>query len=249
MKQYIVAGALLLLIVSTMIFLFTQSDAEKSVIIVKAVDIKGCNMLSEDDYLAFVSMTLFPTQEKISLAVIKDRFHKHPYVQSARIEVHSDNSLTVHLIEKNIVANILIDNEIYFYSIDRQVIPHLKNTRSVDFPLIMSDEVSKPAMNKIIKNQSLENSLKIIFAAKNYSDDLYQKISQIFTEREKLKISLSHIDSEIYFDPDKIPSNVIALTKLIERFRENPELDQNFIKIDFRFADHIFLTKKEVIGI
>ncbi len=237
------------MLVSTLIFLFTQSIEEKSTIIVQSVDIQGNKLLSKADYLKFVSMTEFPAKEKIAIAVIKDRFSKHPYVQNARIEVHSDKSLTVHLEEKEIVANILIEGEMFFYTINRQVVPHLKNSRMIDFPLIMTDRVSKKSVNKVLRSENLENCLQVIFASKIYSQELYQKISQIFSSNEELKIALSNLDSEIFFNPNSIPSNIIALSEVVEKLNNNSELKQSFTKIDFRFEDHIFLIKKELVGI
>lgn len=249
MKQYLVTGILFAFVFSVIIFLFTQTENEKSAHIVKSIDIKGCKMLDKDDYLQFISMTKFPSKEKISLAVIKDRFLKHPYVENARIEIHYDKSLTAHLTEKTIVANVLVEGKMRFYSSEREILPHLKNTRVIDFPMIMSNDLSRVSANKVFKSEQMENALELIFSAKIFSTELYQKISQISSDENELRIALTDFDGEIIFSAEQIPANTIALGRVVEKFGMNQEFNTLFTKMDFRFNDHIFLTKKELVGI
>lgn len=249
MKQYLVTGILFVLVLSVIIFLFTQTENEKSSHIVKSIDIKGCKMLGKQDYLKFISMTIFPSKEKISLAIIKDRFLKHPYVENARIEIHYDKSLTVHLTEKEIIANVLVEGTMHFYSSKREILPHLKNTRIIDFPLVMSNDLSQASANKVFKSEKMENALELIISAKIFSKELYQKISQISSDENELRIALTDFDGEIIFSSEQIPANIIALGRMVEKFGMNQEFKTLYTKMDFRFDDHIFLTKKEVIGI
>lgn len=249
MKRYLVAGILFVFVFSVIIFLFSQAENEKSSRIVKSIDIKGCKMLGKEDYLNFISMTKFPSKEKISLAVIKDRFLKHPYVKNARVEIHYDKSLTIHLKEKEIVANVLVEGKMHFYSSEREILPLLKNTRVIDFPLIMSHDLSKASANKVFNSERMESALEFIFSAKILSTELYQKISQISSDENELRIALTDFDGEIIFGTKQIPANIIALGRMVEKFGMDQEFKTLFTKMDFRFDDHIFLTKKELVGI
>src|SRR3972149_1511595 len=100
---------------------------------IEMIELTGNNLLSGNDYLSFSKLDNPDNgYEKLSLAVIKDRIEKHPYVKNADVELSDFKNVKIFLTEKKIMAVVLSGAEPYLISEDFQVLPLLTNTKFVD---------------------------------------------------------------------------------------------------------------------
>lgn len=215
------------------------------------IELTGNNLLSEAEYLEFTRLNDVSAYEQLTLAILKDRFEKHPYVMRADIKINSKKKAIINITEKTIIAFLISDNKQFFITDKYQVLPLFINTRFVDFPII-----SNPVVHNVIKPLSFIKeadtfeAFKIIEAAKNIDAELFRSISEInLRYGGDIIITVSDLNTPVIFGSNEPAKKVSYLHSFWNEIVKKNLINEKYEYIDLRFDRHIYLGKEEATGI
>lgn len=229
--------------------IFTESEVVKQRF--STIELNGNNLLSEADYLSFTRLEDSSEYGNLTLAVVKNRFDKHPYVLKADVAINSKNKAVVNIFEKNIISFLFSDNKQFFVTDKYQLLPLFSNTRFVDYPIISNPLIineMKP-MGRL-KEKNIFEAFKIIEAAKNVNIELYRKISEInLRNGGDIIITVSGLNSPVIFGRNEPAKKISYLNSFITEISDKNFLKEQYEYIDLRYDRHIYLGKAETTGI
>ncbi len=239
-----IPGALLFVILISALFyliFFSHKKANKGEI--KMIKISGNNLLPSLDYLKFAKLENSSNYVKLTLADIRTRIEKHPYVQKADVAYEGNNEVKIYLKEKVIEAVIIIDGEPHFITEDFQILPMLPDIKMLDMPVI-----SNPLLNEkvgqlsYIRTDDITEAFKIIDAAKLTNVNMYRKLSEInLRNGGDIILTFSGIKPPILFGKGEDAEKMVYLDTIWDGMILGNDLVNNSEYIDLRFSNEIFV--------
>ena len=140
-----ILGTLFFLVLISFLFyliLLPKKNIKRNI---KEIELSGNKFLIANDYLKQTKLSGIKDYNDISLAVIKDRLEKHPYISRADVELKG-NKILAYVKERKMIAIIIKANSIYFVSDNFEILPLMPKTKLIDLPVI-----SNPANNDDVK--------------------------------------------------------------------------------------------------
>ena len=110
-----ILGTLFFLVLISFLFyliLLPKKNIKRNI---KEIELSGNKFLIANDYLKQTKLSGIKDYNDISLAVIKDRLEKHPYILRADVELKG-NKILAYVKERKMIAIIIKANSIYFVS-------------------------------------------------------------------------------------------------------------------------------------
>ena len=135
-KIKIIGTGIFLVLVLGFIYLIYYSNKVDTNEVIESVKVTGNKMLTENDYLTFTKLLEISNKNKFSLAVIKSRFEKHPYVQRADVKFINKGEVLVYLAEKKIYGVIINGSNALFAAEGFEIVPVFSNTKMFDIPVL-----------------------------------------------------------------------------------------------------------------
>lgn len=204
------------------------------------IELSGNKFLIDNDYLKQTKLSDVRNFNNISLAVIKDRLEKHPYILRADVELKG-NKIFAYVVERKMIAIILKKTDIYFVSDNFEILPLMPKTKLIDLPVI-----SNPASNDdvkpfaIIKNNGLLDALKIIEAIKLTDQRMLNHLSEInLRNGGDIVLTFSGYPVPIIFGRGEEARKMVYLESLWEN-KDLNNMIKNSSYIDLRFAGNIY---------
>lgn len=177
-KQKIVGILFMLLLLSALgyISLFRSAEIKNKV---EIINIEGNEYLTREQYLDYARLNKVSDYKLLSLAVIKDRLEKHPFVDNADVKFKNKNEVLVILKEKKFEAIVLSGSEEYLISERFEIIP-VSLFKSMDLPVIVNPQLIKKIKKfAVLKTDDLISAFKMIETAKLINKDLYSGLAEI----------------------------------------------------------------------
>ncbi len=146
---------------------------------INKIEISGNKFLIGDDYLKQTKLSDILDYNGMSLAVIKDRLEKHPYIAKADVELKG-NEIHAYITERKMIAIIIKRTDIYFVSDNFEILPLMPKTKLIDLPVISNPEnTDNVEAFTFIKNNGLLDALKIIETIKLTNQTMLSRLSEI----------------------------------------------------------------------
>ncbi len=213
------------------------------------IKIQGNKYLDENVYLKYSKLENFTEVTELSIALIRDRIEKHPYVKNLDVVVVERGIAEVTIFEKKMDA-ILLDNSQQYMITDRaEIIPLITSTRHLDLPVIVrnSKKIKIKLFEDASSNEDLFSALKIISTAELYDKDLYNSISEInLNKKNEISVQISGISSPIYFGNENQIEKTVFLSKIFKHMKSN-NLSDYLNYVDLRYNDLVYLGFDEQI--
>jgi cell division septal protein FtsQ len=239
-----ILGTILFIILSLcLIYLtfFTVEKTNKGGI--EMIEIAGNSLLSENDYLSFCNLDDISHYSNLTLPVIKDRLEKHPYVQTADVELKDYNKVRVVLTEKKIMAVVLSGTDPYFIAGNFIVLPLMQNTKFSDLTVISNPrESNKLKPLSLFKNNDMVNAFKIIDAARLTNVNILKRLSEInLRNGGDIVLTFSGIKAPVVFGRGEEAKKMVYLEIMWESIIEGKNFVDEADYIDLRFANEVYV--------
>ncbi|QQS34917.1 MAG: hypothetical protein IPM56_11665 [Ignavibacteriales bacterium] len=207
----------------------------------EVIELTGCNLLSENDYLAFAKLNELSRLKNITPAIVKDRLEKHPYIQNADVLFEGTKKIKAYVQEKSIKALLIGGSDPFLITNRFELLPILVNTRAVDLPVINNmkyDEGIKP--QAIVRTEELIEAFKIIDAAALTDHNLVKKLSEINLRKGgDIILSFSGLNSPVIFGRGKEAKKILALKAIMSTLNQDIVAVSEYL--DFRFDNAVYL--------
>jgi len=238
---------LLLIILGVIGFLaFTLEESEINDII--HIEIFGNKYLSKEEYLKYSQLTNLDNTSKLSIALIRDRLEKHPYIKNIDVLIVERGIAQIKIFEKKMDAILLNDSKQFMITDNAEVIPFLSSTRNIDLPVIIKNgfKESINVFGNACKDENLFCALKILSTAELYDKKLYKSISEInLSKGDNISLQLVEIQSPIYFGKKNEIEKTVYLSKIFKHMNGN-SLTEYLNYVDLRFNDLVYLGFDEL---
>jgi cell division protein FtsQ len=239
----ILGTLLFVVLISGLFYLIFFPNKKTSKGEIKMIKISGNNLLPSVDYLKFTKLENISSYGKLTLAAIRDKFEKHPYVQKADVAYEGNNEVKVYIKEKKIEGVIIIDGEPHFISEDFQILPMLPDIKMLDVPVISNPQINdKVSSLSYVRTDDIVEAFKIIEAAKLTNINMYKKLSEInLRNGGDIILTFSGIKPPVFFGRGEDAKKVVYLNVIWGGMVHGNDLVDSSEYIDLRFSSEIFV--------
>ncbi|MCB0732018.1 MAG: cell division protein FtsQ/DivIB [Ignavibacteriae bacterium] len=235
---------LMVSIIGLLAFSLESSDINE----ISTIKIIGNKYLEEDEYLKYSQLMGKLVNNEITIALIRDRLEKHPYIENIDVVILERGIAQVQVFEKKMDAVLLGNSTKYIITNRAEVLPLLPTTSNINLPVIVSTEKNDKIKNftSATNCERLYSALKIISTAEIYDTNLYENISEIdLLESDELALHLSNFSYPIYFGTKNEIEKTVYLSKLYRHMQGN-KLTEYLSYIDLRFNEMVYLGFNEL---
>ena len=244
MKNLGKISGLIFMSLSILLIVYLSFSLErKDDVKISVIELNGDNHLKKDQYFKFANLDKTNEYGNLTLALIKDRLEKHPYVKYAEVKFDGQNKVTVNIFEKTIDAILIIDGKQNFITDNLELIPFLPFTNKVNYPVVSNPFIT--ANNKNIKMINKESDvitgLKILTTLKLINPGLYEELSEIDLRKGKdIVMFFSNLDYPIVMGRKNEIRKTLYLNSLWS-YLKGKEVNNYMNYIDLRFNEHVYL--------
>jgi hypothetical protein len=236
-------GVILLAAIFSGILYLTLSKQNSEKEVYREIKLSGNHILPVTDYLTNSKLDDEKELSVISLQEIKSRIEKHPYLLNA--EVHSDGNgvVIINVIEKKILAVLLVVSGPYLITEKFDLISMNKNSDISNLPVISNASLTEEDIkNSDVKNSQLICAFKIIDAAKFVGNKMYNDLAEInLREGGDVILKFSGVRFPIILGKGSEGEKVLILSCIWNGIKNQDELFDNCNYVDLRFSNKIFI--------
>ena len=214
---------------------------------IKVIDIQGSKLLPADQYYKFAKLDDSGKFENLSLAIIKSRIEKHPYVNYAVVKYDGNDKVTVDIKEKNIEAIVFKNEQQLLITKNFQLLPILPFTKQIDYPVFSNPRVNRKLKvnENLNKNIDIITSFKIISTLKYVSPELHDLLSEIDLRNGKdIMLTFSSLPYPIVIGRGNEIRKTLYFSTLWNYLKGN-ELNSLMNYVDLRYDNHVYLGLME----
>ncbi len=237
---------LFVIIVTALSFTAISSGRKDDAKQIKSILVSGNHLLPQNSYLDFAKLLDVKNSPEVNLSIVRDRLEKHPFISSAEVEISESGNVRANLVEKNILAVLIIDGQTYLMSDEQQMLPQM-DIRKLDFPIINNPRHGKQykVLNYLESSEIIE-AYNILLAAKAVDEEMFKRLSEInLNHGGDVTLTFSEIHPVIKFGCGAIPKKIIELEKIWSEIKnQNSELSQSDY-LDLRYLNQIYFLKAE----
>lgn len=243
MRGKILSIAVFVVLISCILYAVIFLDEKTNKGVITMIEVSGSSLLTEKDYMLFTKLNESSYYDELSLAVIKDRLEKHPYIKNAEVQLSGSDKVKAVLEEKNIYAVILSESDAYFITEKFEILPIFSNTKFVDLPVI-SNPASAEEISplKLCRHEDIERAFKIIDAIKNTNEKISKKLSEINLRKGgDIILTFSGIKAPIIFGKSEEAKKIVYLEIIWETMMDGKSDINESEYIDLRFANEVYV--------
>jgi cell division septal protein FtsQ len=177
------------------------------------------------------------------LLAIKDRFEKHPYIQTADVRYDGNGKVIVKLHEKTFESMLLDSTGQYLLTEKLQMLPVLPQTKKIDFPVISNPFIPNgiKVLTSFKKNYDLVTAAKIISTVKLLNQELYDNLSSIDLQNGgDVILNFSNFDYSVIVGRGNEIRKVISFNNFWS-YLKGKEIIKHMEYVDLRYSGHIYL--------
>jgi cell division protein FtsQ len=207
----------------------------------EVIELSGYNLLSENDYLAFAKLHEISKLKNISLAVVKDRLEKHPYILRADVVFEGTKKIKAYITEKSIKALLIGGSDPFLVTSRFQLLPIFANTRSIDLPVISNPKYDEGLKSlSIIRTDEMIEAFRIIDAADVTDDKLFKKLAEINLRKGgDIVLTFSGLNYPVIFGRGNEAKKILTLRTVLNNQKNNfAEMSEY---LDFRFSNAVYV--------
>jgi cell division septal protein FtsQ len=212
-----------------------------------AIEITGCKLLSEAEYLAFSGLKDESSLKEVTLQSVKNEFEKHPYVAKADVEYDGIDKIIVELHERNFMAVIFQKQELKLVTEDFETIAMIKNTEFYELPIIANPRSIKIKSEPVkTSDEDLKHAFRIIDAIKASDGDMYQELAEINLHNGgDVILTFTGLRIPVIFGRGKEAKKILILKSLWNELHASKNIFSEIEYVDLRFNNQILIGKKE----
>jgi cell division protein FtsQ len=229
-----------------LIYLSISLESDRNYIITE-IEINGNHYLDADVYFEFAGLKEASKYKELTLAIIKDRIEKHPYVLYTELNIKKSKKVLIELHEKEFASIVLKNEKRYLVTSDLEIVPIISHTKHLDFPVIVNPGVSKEykKFSKVRNGENILAALKIQETFKVVNPELHHSLSGIDLRNGRdIIITFSILDFPVVIGKGNEIKKVIYFNEMWNSIK-NQDIIRLLDYIDLRFYNHIYLGINE----
>lgn len=240
--EKILSFLFLLLLVGVGGYLLFVPAKEMNQLKINSIALYGNNFFSKTEYLKYAHLDEKNKYENLSLAVIKSRIEKHPYVKKAEVIIKEKNNILITITEKKLVAFVAAKEKQYYSTDNFEVLPYMGSISFLDIPLITNINLNNDlSFMSINKNKELIEAYKIIEASSLINKNIEKNISEInLNNGGNIILRFTGVSFPIILGKNVESSKICAIESLWSSLIENGRFS-NAEYLDMRFNNKIFI--------
>ena len=247
-----ILGLLLFIVLIVWIFILSVTSERKELDKqISSISVTGNHLLNENEYLSFAKLNKSERLKDVTLPIIKSRLEKHPYIKRANVEFSGNSEVHIDLIEKDIKAVVVNDNNLFLASANFEILPLMPNTKINDIPVItnLNNDVLI-RKNEMLKTPELVEAFKVMDAAELTNEDLSRRLSEInMRNGGDIILLFSGIRPPVILGKGYTAKKILEFDQLLNGEDSNKEIVMNSSYIDLRFKNEIFLGNYDKTGL
>lgn len=239
-----ITGTLLFVSMLLGVLYFSVISGEENAGKIDKILLTGNRILSREFYLKFSKLNDISAYKFLSLAVIKDRLEKHPYISRADVKFSGNHEVSVEITEKKFKAIVLSGSDQYLITEDFQLAPVMPFTRNIDLPVISNPSmITKHKRWEKFRNSETITAFRIIDAARLVNQDLCNGLSEInMRDGHDIVLSLRNFLFPIVIGRGDEVRKLIYLNSIWTKLDSNKNAAGNLISyIDLRFDKLVYV--------
>lgn len=185
-RGHIFGGALLLgvLVLATAVAA-VWANMWKSDLRVADVRVGGNTILTDKEILALADITPGQRLYGVDLRAAQDRVMHNAFVKSVAVNREAPNRISIRIKERLPIAAVVLDR-IEYLDDEGVVLPPVRSGNVFDLPVLTGTFQSTDFIpGKQIARTDVAEALEILSVARQLSDELYRRISEVHTEPGK----------------------------------------------------------------
>jgi len=213
---------------------------------IKFIELKGNSHLSQDEYMKFAHIENQDDYHLLSPKIIKDRLEKHPYIKNVDIIIF-ENNLVIELFERNFEALLITDCKEFLITEESILIPKLKNSEKIDFPIISEPNNSEKIVEfyRATENTDVKIGLKIIAALKIINVKLFENLSEINLRKGKdIILQFSNLNVPIVIGRNNEIQKIVLFEGLMKKL-DYSKIECTLSYIDLRYLNYLYLGESK----
>ncbi|HCV42045.1 MAG TPA: hypothetical protein DGH68_01070 [Bacteroidetes bacterium] len=154
----------------------------KSDLRVADVRVKGTVIVPEKEILALASINKEQRLYDVDLLAAQRRIRQNSFVKSVEVNREAPNRISITVQERIPIAAIVLDN-IKYLDADGFVLPPAHSENTFDLPVLTGAfQNAEFVSGKQFVSRDVKEALEILAAARELSDELYRRISEVHLE-------------------------------------------------------------------
>lgn len=207
------------------------------------IKVLGNKLISAEDYLIFTKLKNNP--EKFNIAIVRDRFEKHPYIDQVNAKIEN-GILNIQVKEKRINALVISSIDQLLITDRFELLPVFSQKVNLNLPVLFADSINVKESFAI--NNQVKCAFKIIEAAKLTNKSLSDKISEINIRDANVELSLSGIKPKVLLGMGNEVKKIFYLDILLEGVSGSNRITDSSDYIDLRYKNEIYAGNFEKPG-
>ena len=184
-KQNLGGALLLATLVIASVAAAVWANLWKADLRVAEVHVDGNAILTQKEILALADISAGQRLYSVNLLAAQKRVMQNAFVKSAAVSREAPDRISIKVIERVPIAAAVLD-KIEYLDADGVVLPPARSENIFDLPVVTGDFQSADFVpGKPIGRADVIEALESLSAARQLSDDLYRRISEVHTEPGK----------------------------------------------------------------
>lgn len=247
-KSKILGFFIFIAMMTGIVYLLIRVSVEKKSERIEKIELTGSQLLSAKSYLDFADISEQPDTDTLTLAIIKTKIEKHPYIAKADVMFADETKVVVEITEKNVKALLMTDRDILFITEERELLRITQGTDLPALPIISNiKSLQDPEINEKIKNHEITAAFRIIDAARLTSEYIWQNLSEInfnssvkFRNKDDIVLTFSGLKPIIIFGEGDEAKKMVYFDQLWKEIREGKLQIGSDDYLDLRYSNEIF---------
>ncbi|NUN10505.1 MAG: hypothetical protein HUU54_15125 [Ignavibacteriaceae bacterium] len=244
-KEKVITGTVITLISGVLITLGVIAGMREQEKLITGLRISGNQLLDKTDYIEFTGFTTPESFNRLKLADIKKRFDEHSYIMNTAVKRNADNSVSVEITEKMIVAQTIRDRALHLITENLELLKLIQGTLKADYPVISNlPDTLYTGADSLKYNSELKLGVRIIQGMLYAAPDAVRLAEVDMRRGNEIIMHMENVPAFIKLGRGNFPLKIAALSQLLKNVKLKMKLD-NALYVDVRYAKRIYIGNYE----
>jgi cell division septal protein FtsQ len=224
-----------------MVLIASENKSDKKY---ERIEISGANLLSEEDYTLYTNLSDTTQFEHLTLAMVKEKFEKHPYINKAEVKFDGTRTIQVRLDEKTLKAVVTNGKSLKLVDEEFKLLPLIDKTSFHELPIISNVRLNVNDKNNL-NTDDASQAISVIEALKIIDEEIYKNLAEVnLNNGGDVVLTFTGMLSPVIFGRGNVASKVATIKTIWREALSKKDYIINSSYIDLRYKNKIFIGKR-----
>lgn len=230
---------ILIIVVLVLAVMNRQSESDMEIV---AINFNNTELLEKEEYRAYINLDSLSYITDMSLAVLREKIMKHPYVKNVTLEYKADKTVYAEIGEYDVKGLLHLEGDRYFLTSELTLIRVLSNTAKVDYPVITNSSLQKAGVIRKKEHPDIVIAEKIISATQIIDDKYYLRLAEVnLRSGGDIVLTLSGVPAFVLLGKTDLIEKLVYFYSFMEDQSFDLALAANSMYIDLRYKNNIYI--------